>query len=120
MNKTSKSDNEAIWLSIRQIKNREKKLRESVDAMTMVELQLFMKETFELAVFYEVLLDRKMPTKEMIAQKFDLAYHENRLWGPQIFMRSVCCEGWAPCQKKDEMVDEMFRLWNQISNVPFP
>jgi hypothetical protein len=120
MNGTSKSDNDVFWRSIKEKDFQEKNLRERVDAMTMVELQVFMKETFESAVFYEVLRDRKMPTKELIAQKFDSVYHEKRLWGPQIFRRSVCCKGWAPCQKKDEMVDEMFHLWNQIGDVPFP
>jgi hypothetical protein len=114
---TSKSDNDVFWILVEQRNIQEKKLQERVVAMTTEELELCMKETFESRVYYEFLRGRKKPTKEIIAEKFDSVYHENRLWGPQIFTRRVCGCGWAPCYKKDEMVDEMF---NKIADVPFP
>jgi hypothetical protein len=112
-----KSDKDVFWYKVEQMNIRDKKLKERVAAMSIEELQPFMKETFETGVFYEVLCDRKMPTKEMIAEKFDSIYHEDSVnWSSCIFTRRVCHCQWGRCLK-DEMVDEMF---NRVANVPFP
>jgi hypothetical protein len=84
----------------------------------MNEVELNMKRTFETAVSYEVVRNKKMPSKELIGGIFDFIYHPNVLWGPQLSEHQACGCGWGPCQKKIRMVDDLFQFWDEVGVVP--
>jgi hypothetical protein len=110
---------EADWVKIDQVNKHNKRLRVMVESMTELEYASFMKDRFEFSVSYEVVRERKMPTRDMISKMFDSVYIDTGhvLWGPRIFRPMP---RWGRQANKDRMVDEMLSFWNQVGDVPFP
>jgi hypothetical protein len=78
----------------------------------MAEHHIFLKECFELSVFHEVFIKKRLLTKKMIHDIFNSVYNTPLFWGQSV--------SWGYMVQEDNIIDEMFDFWNQVGDVPFP
>jgi hypothetical protein len=107
-----------FWTLVGDVNCQNKRLKQTVDAMTIVEYNAFMKERFELCVFYEVIRRRRLLTKKMIYDIYESVYHPP-MWDDLKIVRVNSSWGNCDSQRIDKMVDGMFSFWNKVGDVPF-